>query len=248
MKIIKYLIKNIFSIIYPTTCICCYKIINKDGIFCKNCFRDLEFISPIKCQICSLPIRNQYKFCTNISCAPCLQKKPHFDSSYAIFIYNQTIGKAIIDLKYKDQTFLALKFAKIFKSQIKNIISQIDYVISVPMHKKKLVKRKYNQANLLARNISPEKYFPQVLLRIKNDDSQIGLSRNKRKKNLRKSFIVNPKFVKNIYGKKILIIDDVMTTASTLNYCARALKRNGVTKVYVAVIAKTVNNKINLNN
>lgn len=244
MKIINFLIKNIFEIIFPTTCICCHKIINKHGLFCKECFIDLEFISPIKCQICSIPIQSQYKFCTPITCATCLQKKPFFDSSHAIFIYNQAIGKAIIDLKYNDQTFLALKFAKIFKSQIQNLLNDADYVISVPMHKKKLLKRKFNQANLIARNISPDKYFPQLLLRIKNDDAQINLSRNKRKINLRKSFIVNPKFQKLVFGKKILIIDDVMTTSSTLNYCSKALKKNGASKVYVAVIAKTIFDKI----
>jgi ComF family protein len=240
MKIIKFLIKNIFEIIYPSTCICCHKIISQDSLFCKECFLELEFISPIKCQICSMPIRFQYKFCASVTCASCLQKKPFFDSSYAIFIYNNTIGKAIIDFKFNDQTFLALKFAKIFKSQIQNFIADVDYVVSVPMHKKKLLKRKYNQANLLARNISPEKYFPQLLLRIKNDKAQIHLSRNKRKKNLRKSFIVNPKFQKIISEKKILVIDDVMTTSSTLNYCSRALKRSGASKVYVAVIAKSM--------
>jgi ComF family protein len=139
-----------------------------------------------------------------------------------------------------DQTFLALKFAKIFMSQIHKFITDVDYVVSVPMHKRKLLKRKYNQANLLARNISPEKYFPQLLLRIKNDNAQIHLSRNKRKKNLLKSFIVNPKFQNIISQKKILIIDDVMTTSSTLNYCAKALKNKGASKVYVAVIAKSI--------
>jgi ComF family protein len=240
MKIIKFIIKNFFEIIYPSTCICCYKIISQDGLFCKECFLELEFISPIKCQICSMPIQYQHQFCARMTCASCFQKKPFFDSSYAIFIYNQTIGKAIIDFKFNDQTFLALKFAKIFRSQIDNFISDVDYVVSVPMHKRKLLKRKYNQANLLARNISSEKYFPQLLLRIKNDNAQIHLSGNKRKKNLRKSFIVNPKFQNIISQKKILIIDDVMTTSSTLNYCAKALKNKGASKVYVAVIAKSI--------
>jgi predicted amidophosphoribosyltransferase len=96
---------------------------------------------------------------------------------------------------------------------------------------------------LIARNICQKKYFPELLLRIKNDNSQVNLSKNKRIRNLRKTFIINPKHSDKIIGKKILLIDDVMTTSTTLNYCSKVLKQNKVSKVYVAVIAKTIRNK-----
>jgi ComF family protein len=192
-----------------------------------------------------MPIQYESKFNHQQICLSCLQKKPSYDFGHAIFIYNETIGKAIIDLKYNDQIFLANKFAKLLRNQIDNIIKEVDFIASVPIHSKKLVQRKYNQANLIARNIYPKKYFPQLLLRIKNDNSQVKLSKNKRIKNLSKTFIVNPKFSTKIIGKKILLIDDVMTTSTTLNYCSKALRQSMVSKIYVAVIAKTIRNKFN---
>ena len=161
MKRIKNLFKIILGLIYPTTCISCHKIINIDGVFCGDCFGKLEFISPIKCQICSLPIQKQLKFATEQLCISCLNHKPAFDQCYAIFIYNETIGKALIDLKYHDQVFLAVKFARLLEIQINKMISEVDFIASVPIYKKKLIKRKYNQANLIARNICTKKYLPQ---------------------------------------------------------------------------------------
>lgn len=234
------LIKKFIDIIYPSTCICCRKIISQDGLFCLDCFLKLTFISQIKCQICSMPIHHEIRFNDRQICLTCLQKKPAFDFGNAIFIYNETIGKAIIDFKYNDQIFLAKKFSKLFKNQLSDVIKDVDFIACVPLHPKKLIQRKYNQANLIARNICPKKYFPQLLLRIKNDNSQVNLSRNQRIKNLKNTFIVNPKYADKIIGKKILLIDDVMTTLTTLNYCAKALKKRKASVIYVAVIAKTI--------
>lgn len=240
MKIFKTFLKKIIQIFFPATCFYCQKIISYDGLFCKECFSKIKFISPIKCKICSLPFRKQQFFSKQSVCINCLTKKPFFDETHVIYVYNYIIGQAILDLKFKDKTYIAYKIANFMKINFKNVIEENDYIISVPMHYKRLRNRKFNHANLIARNISSKKYLINLLLRLKNNPAQLGLKRNKRKKNLRKTFVVNPKYLDQIKDKKILLIDDVMTTGTTLNYCAKALKKAKVKKVSVIVFAKTL--------
>ena len=240
MKIFKIFLKKIIQIFFPATCFYCQKIISHDGLFCKECFLKIKFISPIKCKICSLPFAKQKNFGKHLICLNCLTKKPFFDETYVLYVYNYIIGQAILDLKFKDKTFIAYKIANFLKINFYQVIKDNDYIVSVPMHYKKLRLRKFNHANLIARNIDPKKYFANLLIRKKNSISQLGLKRGKRQKNLRKTFEVNHRYLNNIKNKKILLVDDVMTTSTTANFCAKALKKAGARKVTVLLFAKTL--------
>jgi len=240
MNKLKTILKNIKQVFFPATCLYCQKIISYEGLFCSSCFLKLKLISPIKCKICSLPFAKQEKFDTEAICINCLNKKPFFDETHTIYIYNYIIGQAILDLKFKDKTYIAYKIANFIKINFNNVIAESDFIVSVPMHYKKLQLRGFNHANLIARNIDKKKYFINLLIRKKNNPPQLGLRRNKRKANLRKTFMVNPKYIDKIKNKKILLIDDVMTTGSTLNYCSKVLKKAGVKKISVIVFAKTL--------
>jgi ComF family protein len=243
----KNIIQQLISFIFPTTCICCDQIINYQGIFCINCFKKLLFISPIKCQVCSLPFKQQLIFDNQSKCAKCLAKKPKFDETYAIFIYNSEISKALTKFKYYDHLYLAKKFSYLLKNQFHSIISDADIICSVPMHPKKLRIRKFNQANIIAREIDKEKYLPELLLKVKNNQAQVYLSKNKRKKNLRNSFSLNNSLKNKINDKTIIIVDDVMTTGTTAHYCAKILKKNGAKKVIILIIARTVEESYSFN-
>jgi len=240
MNKLKTILKNIKQVFFPSTCLYCQKIISYDGLYCLNCFLKLKFISPIKCKICSLPFAKQEKFDTDTICINCLNKKPFYDETHVIYIYNYIIGQAILDLKFNDKTYIAYKIANFIKINFKNVVEECDFIVSVPMHHKKLQLRKFNHANLIARNINKKKYFVNLLIRQKNNPTQLGLKKNKRKANLRKTFRVNHKYFDKIKNKKILLIDDVMTTGTTLNYCSKALKKAGVKKISVIVFAKTL--------
>lgn len=205
-----------------------------------DCFNKLEFISSSNCQHCATPISIQTKFNEQSRCLNCQSYKYYFDFAYAIFVYNKVISKPIINLKYNDQTYLAYHFASLLKNNFQKIIENVDYVVCVPLHRQKLFKRKFNQANLIARNFAKKKYLANAIIRITNDSSQVFLTKKQRAKNLNKSFIINPKIIHKIYNKRILVIDDVMTTASTLNACCKVLKKHNVKEISVAVIAKTI--------
>lgn len=232
--------KNFVKIIFPSHCLACEKIISADGLFCANCWPKLQFISEPKCAICAYPFEFQG---LSLLCAKCLTKKPSFDKSVAIFRYNWVIRKIISSLKYRDQTFVAKKFARLLFDKAKNEIAACDLIIAVPLHYKRLKKRKFNQAILLAKNLSkfaPEKkFYVDFLVRIKHTKPQVELKKKERENNLKNAFALNEKYLQLVRGKKIILIDDVTTTGATLENCAKVLKKSGAIEVVTLVIAKT---------
>lgn len=173
-------------------------------------------------------------------CASCAIKQPSYNKAITIFRYNKIIGTAIGNFKYRDQTFLAKKFAKLLIQKAKNEIADCDIICAVPLHPKKLKERKFNQAVLIGRYLAKEKFIPDLLWRLSNTTPQASLKKKEREKNLKRAFLVNKKYRDSLKGKKIILLDDVMTTGATIENCAKALKKCEVAKITVLTIAKTI--------
>jgi ComF family protein len=232
-------LKKILEVIFPSHCISCSEIVSSDGLFCDQCFPKLEFISDPKCQICSYPFEVELKHLPPF-CGTCLAKKPNYHKVLTIYRYNETIAKSLSALKYSDQTFLAKKFSRILFTNFKEEIANCDIICAVPLHKKRLKERKFNQAVLIAKNLSKDKFIPDLLWRLVNTAAQVKLKKKEREKNLKKAFLVNKKYHKLIKGKKILLLDDVMTTGATVNNCAKTLKKFGAKEIIILTVAKAV--------
>ncbi len=234
------ILKNFLEIIFPSHCLACEQIISADSLFCEKCWVKLQFISEPNCTICAYPFEFQG---LSLICGKCLTKKPSFDKAIAIFRYNHLLRKIIGSLKYRDQTFLAQKFARLLLAKSKSELADCDFIVAVPLHLKRLQKRKFNQAVLLAKNLvklaPTKKFFPDFLVRTKNTKPQIELRKKERENNLKNVFAVNKKYRELVRGKKILLIDDVMTTGATVENCAKTLKKCGARKVVVLTIART---------
>jgi ComF family protein len=239
----KNFLRKLVEVFFPSHCLYCEKIINKDSLFCGDCWLKLQFITDPKCKICSYPFEIEISHMSPL-CSKCLIKKPSYDKSIVIFRYNPFIKKIIGDLKYRDKNFLAKKFAKILHEKIRSEIATYDLIVAVPLHQKRLRKRKFNQAVLLCRELLkffPKKnFYPDFLIRVKNTKPQVELRKKEREKNLKRAFLVNKKYRDEVMGKKILLVDDVMTTGATLENCAKELKRRGAKEVVSLVVAKTV--------
>lgn len=209
--------------------------------FCSQCWKNINFISKPFCHICGFPFEYDMKDTSGI-CKQCIYKKPAFDKAVASVRYDDYISPIIASFKYYDKT----AYAKIFSSWIMrstpDLIKKSDIIAPVPLHKLRLLKRKYNQSALLAKHIHKQtgKYtIYDLLYRTKHTRPQVGLEREKRMENVRGVFDVKPKYMESIQNKKILLIDDVTTTGATLDACASALKIAGARKVYAATVAKT---------
>jgi ComF family protein len=241
----KNFFKKIIELLFPNQCLHCSHLIGQEGVFCNDCWKKLQFITDPKCNICCHPF--EYKVADNLICGKCLGNKPSYNRVITVFRYNSVIKKIIGDFKSRDTTYLAKKFAKILFNRASSEIAKIDLIVAVPLHKIRLRKRKFNQAILLTKELSKlskKKFFYDFLLRIKNTTAQAGLKKREREKNLRGAFALNKKYKKIVKGKKILLIDDVMTTGTTLEGCAKILKKAGAKEVIVLVIAKRVFNQI----
>ncbi len=240
---LKNFVSKLVEAFFPSHCLACEKIISRDGLFCSECWLKLQFVTDPKCKICSYPFEIEIAHASPL-CSKCLIKKPSYDKLLTIFRYNHVIKKIIGSFKYRDQTFLAKKFSKILADKARSEIVDCDFIVAVPLHPKKLRERKFNQAVFLCRNLLkffPEKiFYPEMLLRMKNTRPQVELRKKEREKNLKRAFLVKPKYRDLVSGKKILLVDDVATTGATLENCAKELKRCGAKEVVVLTIAKTI--------
>ena len=233
------ILRYLNQIIFPKSCLICHKIIN-NGLFCSDHWNKIEFITDPFCKICHLPF--DYKTDNNI-CASCLSNKTYYTKLIAVCKYNDMMAKLIGNFKFFDQTYLAKELSKLLYPKLQEFISDIDFIIAVPLYKKKLRKRKFNQSILLAKFIAKKydiKLIPDLLVRIKEGSNQIGLNKRGRIKNVRNAFLLNQKYKDIIKNKNILIIDDVVTTGATINNCSKILTKHAVGGVFAAVIAKRI--------
>lgn len=231
---------KILDYIYPPRCISCSELIQENGGFCGTCWSGLNFITKPYCKICCF----EFSFDPgegNDICLKCSSNPPAFDLARSVLRFDEHSKKLIHALKYHDSTFVASNFAKIIVAMHKDIISKADFIIPVPMHKWKRLSRLYNQSQIFASEIAHlagKKMVPDILLKTKHTKSQTGLSKKHREENLKGSIEVVKRG--EIKGKYIVLVDDVMTTGSTVDLCAKILKKAGAKSVVVICIARTL--------
>ncbi|MEN8906176.1 MAG: ComF family protein [Clostridiales bacterium] len=227
-NIMEDLIERITNLIFPPKCIFCQKIINFDTklFSCQECYKNLSF--KYKKQPLIKSIDNFY-----------------FDQVICIFEYADDVKEAIKNFKFNGRSDFGKKFADIIQFSTKNMTKyeKFDIIISVPLHNEKLKSRGYNQSFLISKNLSKKlkiKEGSMYLKKVKKTKNQNDLSKFDRMSNLKGAFEVldSENF---LIGKKVILIDDVFTTGSTLNECSRVLKLNGVIEITILVLASGSN-------
>lgn len=237
---IKNLLNKTLNILFPKNikCIFCGEEVNENQFsLCDKCEKDFDKNYKI-CERCGTVVKSESNYCL-----VCLNNQREFNYARAPFIYKDKVVSAIHNFKYSGAKYLAEPFAKLMINsflELKELIGNFDFIIPVPMHKNKLKKRKYNQSKLLADEISKLvsiTVLDNVIVKVKNTDSQTTLSRKDRFKNMEDVFkITDKKIVKN---KNILIVDDVLTSGATTESMSKLLKRNKANKVAVLTFART---------
>lgn len=222
------------QVIFPTNCMACNAILTHyEEEICIKCRHNLPFIiSKNQYQIFESETITKYSFVTQCS----------FLFSYE---KNSKIQQLIHNFKYKKPKKLGLILSSWHYNLVKewHFIDKINLVVVVPLHKKKLKTRGYNQLEFYAKNISKmlnAEFSSNVLLKIKETKTQSKQNRKQRFKNIKDSIILNPNI--NIQNKHILLIDDVVTTGATMEACLNALKNCNTIKVSIAAIGITLLN------
>lgn len=237
-------LQNIINLLLPPRCIKCGKILSSRNRLCAECFNKIHFISYPLCYHCGRPFLQQtgVKFKTHQLCGACLKEKKHlFTIQRSAFIYDEESKDMILDLKFRDKTSNAEALADMLYTAGADIWQENpDLLIPVPIHRLRLLKRRYNQSAVLTKYLAKKTQIAancESLIRSRNTIPQVELSGNARRTNLHNAFII--KFPNNIKGKKIVLIDDVTTTGSTLNECAKVLHNSGAAKIYALTLART---------
>ncbi len=197
----------------------------------------IQWLDGPVCDGCGVP----FEYEIGVRCAACLARPRRFDRARAACIYDETSREPILKLKHADRTDLAPLFARWISRSARTLVDEADAIAPVPLHPARLLSRRYNQAAEIARPLSRMSgvpYLPDALVRRRDTATQGGRSGSGRQRNVAGAFEVPPRRADQVAGKRVLLIDDVLTTGATAEGCARALKAAGALRVDVAVVAR----------
>jgi len=224
---------KIIDLFFPrqVKCVFCGKETREFGI-CDECYSHLPFIMSAVCDKCGG--RNSGK---GKVCGECKNRHLIFKKCYSVLDNTANIREKIISFKQSGNKYLGETFAHLIENKYNEINEEIDLIIPMPISADRLKIRSYNQSEILCKYLPKEKLATDVVVRIQDTPHQTGLSRANREENLSGAFRVNDK--KKIKNKTILIVDDIYTTGSTLNECARTLLSSGSGQVFGLCLART---------
>ena len=230
----KVLTKLFFQVNY--TCNVCGKEIFNGEYFCKSCQDAMPEIKADKCDHCGRITNYAVNYCDS-----CIEKNINFDKARSVYDYEMPINALIKTFKYDGKRYLAEVFASKLKSLYVNEFITADVIVCVPMTDERLKTRGYNQAELIAEELSTLINVPlesKAIKKTRETPRQANLTKQERRNNLKKSFTVYKKFVND---KNVLLIDDVLTTGATADIIAKALKDKGAKTVTVLTVASVQN-------
>ena len=229
-KMLGNIVRVVMDAVCPMTCPMCDKVLEKDKKICTGCEGKLVYIFEPKCKRCGKELEDEGKE----YCFDCSVKKHYFKTGIAAFKYNDMISKSIYKFKYHNRrsysAFYGDAISKVYGREI--LRWNADVIIPVPIHYKRRIKRGYNQAELIARELGDKIGVPvdeKYLFRITNTRPMKELDKIDRKKNVEKAFIIYKNVVKY---KKIILVDDIYTTGSTLDACSKVLLEAGANEIY----------------
>jgi ComF family protein len=202
-------------------------------------FTQISFLDDPVCEGCGIPF--EYSQGIGALCTACMAYPRAFARARAACLYDEGSRELILRFKHADRPDLAKIFQQWISRSARDLIVDADAVVPVPLHPLRLLSRRYNQAAEIARLLSHQAgliYLPDSLQRRRATASQGGRSGSGRRRNVAGAFIVPMDQHRHIKGRRILLIDDVLTTGATAEACAKALLKAGARAVDVAVVAR----------
>lgn len=226
-------VDRVLNILYPKRCPICHKILKTSSLLiCGECAGKITPVAGARCFLCGNPVREDEEYCVG-----CLGKKRSFDQGKGIFFYDEQMKASILRYKYDGRRQYGDFYAKAMYiyTQKEIEIWKPDVIVPVPLHPRKKRMRGFNQAEDLAVKLSRYTHIPadtEMLKKVKDTKSQKKIDEKERRKNLKGAFKASCR----VKGKKILVVDDVYTTGSTMDETASCLKDAGAEKVYFLTV------------
>jgi ComF family protein len=237
-------LRRLVHAILPADCATCGQSLDDDPVpfFCRRCWATIKPIDGPCCPRCGRPFRSTVvlQYSPQHLCGACRSHRPAFTRAWSLYPYVFPLKEAITLFKYGRKVSLVGALGELMRTALPPF-PDVDVLMPVPLHPNKLRAREFNQSLLLADCLGRLLQRPvscRDLVRIRQTVPQTELRRAGRLKNLRRAFLV--RVPQRVVGKRILLIDDVLTTGTTVNECAKTLRRAGSGDVYVATLACSV--------
>jgi ComF family protein len=234
---------GVLDMFYPRSCEGCGASLNEnDGLYlCLDCLAHASVIRYPFCRICGQPVFGMIDH--EYACYHCSEKRPHYDKARSCVMYDGVMRELLIRFKYYSALWLVPDFAVIMRAVLdaEFELEGIDGFAAVPLYHSKKRQRGFNQADVLACELAKsyrKSLYSKFIKRTRRTDTQTKLTAHKRQSNVSKAF--GTRRSRWLEGRRLILIDDVMTTGATVNECARVLKQAGAARVEVLTLARGV--------
>ncbi|MBM3645651.1 MAG: ComF family protein [Alphaproteobacteria bacterium] len=225
----------------PPVCLSCEEIVEEPGALCASCWPKQRFVAAPLCERCGVPLPIDHE--GEATCGACLARAPRYDRARSVLVYDEASRHLVLPFKHGDRTDMAPAYGRWMARAGAELLVDADLVAPVPLHWRRLVVRRYNQAALLAAACARQagrRYAPDLLRRMRWTGSQAGLGGRARRTNVRRAFEIGGSWAEIVRGARVVLVDDVLTTGATVEACARCLRAAGARRVDVLTLARVV--------
>lgn len=231
-------------LVYPPQCVGCQGLVESDFGLCADCWPDVPFLSGLVCDQCGAPLLGEGGEAAQ--CDDCLSSPRPWSRGRAAAGYSGKARDLILSFKHNDRTDLAVPLGRWMTHAARPILREDMLVVPVPLHRWRLLKRRYNQAALLAGQVARGAGLdlcPDLLVRTRARGITDGMDVQERFAAMEGIISPHPRRAARVAGRRVLLIDDVMTTGATLSACARALRDAGAADVDVVIFARVAKDR-----
>lgn len=233
--------RRVVDAVLPPLCLSCGALVGEPGALCPVCWAKVQFLAPPCCACCGHPFDVDPG--PDQLCGLCVSRPPAFRRARAVFRYDDASRPLVLRLKHADRLEGVPAFARWMARAGAELMAGADLVVPVPLHRWRLLARRYNQAALLAvalARLGGLDSLPDLLVRRRRTASQGHMNREAREKNVKGAFAVRPRYASRLGGRTVLLVDDVLTTGATVQECARVLTAAGAGAVDVLTLGRVV--------
>ena len=231
--------RALIDLILPPRCLSCGIPVTEPGTLCGTCWPALTFIGAPFCDRCGVPF--VFEVPGDTVCADCLRRPPRYDRARSVLRYDDASRSLLLAFKHGDRTDSAPLFARWLANAAADLLEGGPLLVPVPLHPSRLFARRYNQSALLCANlarIAGLDWSADGLARRRRTRSQGRLSPAERRRNVGGAFAVTGAGRATVSGRRVVLVDDVLTTGATAEACATALRRGGADGVDILTLAR----------
>lgn len=241
MTRIRFFGRRALDAVLPPLCLSCGAIVAEPGALCSACWSRLRFLTAPLCHACGHPFELDPGGDGPALCGRCVAEPPPWARARAVLCYDDCSKPLLLRFKHADRVEGAPAFGRWLARAGAEVLADADLLVPVPLHRWRLLARRYNQAALLALAVAGESGLDCAvdgLRRRRQTPPQGHLGREERRRNVRGAFTIGPGLT--VTGKRVVLVDDVLTTGATLGECSRVLLDHGAARVDVLTLGRVV--------